>query len=164
MIKTIDIEGQPVEINSSLGWLFCYREQFGHDILPDLLPLLDAALGALSEIYDGEEEINIFEKLDEDTVNRIITSLSTLEVLTVTNILWAMAKNAGETKQPFEWVNEFNVFPFDTVVPEVFRVLIESSVSSKNLKRLLEKIPILSKSTQTTSLLPEQEEVLTSEA
>ena len=59
MKKTILIEDQPIEINSSLGWLFCYREQFGHDILPDLLPLLDAALGALANMYEelcGEAE------------------------------------------------------------------------------------------------------------
>lgn len=164
MIKTINLEGQPVEINSSLGWLFCYREQFGHDILPDLLPLLDAALGALAEIYDGDEDINIFEKLDEETVNRIIVALSSLEVLTVANILWAMAKNAGETRRPEEWVNDFEVFPLDIVVPETFKVLIESSVSSKNSQRLLQRIPILKNSVQTRSSLPEQEKDLTLEA
>ena len=156
MKRTIEIEGHPIEINTSLGWLFCYREQFGHDILPDLLPLLDAALGALSEIYDENEDANILEKLDETAVNRIIVSLSTLEVLTITNILWAMAKNAGETKNPREWANGFDVFPFDVVTIELMRALIESSVSSKNSKRLLEKIPILSRST--TSSLEESAE------
>ena len=164
MIKTINIEGQPVEINSSLGWLFCYREQFGHDILPDLLPLLDAALSALAEIYDGDEDINIFEKLDEETVNRIIVALSSLEVLTVANILWAMAKNAGETKRPEEWLNDFDVFPLDTVVPEMVKAIVNSSLSSKNSKRLLEKIPLLNGSRLQTSQLPEQDEDLTSEA
>lgn len=162
MRKTIEIENHPVEINTSLGWLFCYREQFGHDILPDLLPLLDAALGALSEIYDEDENVNIIEKLDETTVNRIIVSLSTLEALTVTNILWAMAKNAGETRNPREWVNDFEVFPFDIVVPEIMTAIIESSVSSKNSRSLLERIPILSHSQ--TSQSEESAEVLTSEA
>lgn len=151
MRKTIELEGQPVEINSSLGWLFCYREQFGHDILPDLLPLLDAALGALADIYDGEEEINILEKIDDETASRIVLALSSLEILTVANILWAMAKNAGETRNPNQWINDFEVFPFDVVVHETFKAIIESSVSSKNSKRLLEKIPSLSRSIQLSS-------------
>lgn len=151
MRKTIELEGQAVEINSSLGWLFCYREQFGHDILPDLLPLLDAALGALADIYDGEEEINVLEKINDETASRIVLALSSLEILTVANILWAMAKNAGETRNPNQWINDFEVFPFDVVVPETFKAIIESSVSSKNSKRLLEKIPSLSRSIQLSS-------------
>ena len=164
MIKTISLEGQPVEINSSLGWLFCYREQFGHDILPDLLPLLDAVLGALAEIYDGDEDINIFEKLDEETVNRIIVALSSLEVLTVANILWAMAKNAGETRRPEEWVNDFDVFPLDIVLPEIINAVVNSSVSSKNSKRLLERMPLLNGLHSQTSQSQEQGEALTLEA
>lgn len=154
MKKTIMIESQPIEINSSLGWLFCYREQFGHDILPDLLPLLDAALGALAEAYDGKDEINVFEKLDDDSISRMIVALSTLEAVTVSNILWAMAKNAGETREPLEWINSFDVFPMDQIVPELFRTIVESSVSSKNSKSLLEKIPILSRSQPSQSLGP----------
>ena len=142
MRKTLQIDDHPIEINSSLGWLFIYREQFGHDILPDLLPLLDATLGALSEVYDNEAD-NIMEKLDEDVVNRIIVSLSTLEVLTVSNILWAMCKNAGETRSPMEWLNSFETFPMDIVVPELFKIIIESTVSTKNSNRLREKLPQL---------------------
>ena len=151
MIKTIQINNQPIDINTSLGWLFCYREQFGHDILPDLLPLLEAALNGIADIYGDEEEINLIEKLNDETISQIIVSLSTLEVLTVANIMWAMCKNAGETKKPEEWLNSFDVFPMDIIVPQLFRSIIESSVSSKNSKRLLEKIPILSVSTQSQS-------------
>ena len=146
MKKIIEInEGQPIEIDSSLGWLFCYREQFGHDIMPDLLPLLDAALGALNEL--GEES-NVVEMLDEEAVGRIIVALSSLEFVTVINILWAMNKNAGGMQNPKEFVNQFDVFPMDIVVPELFRVIVESSVSSKNSESLLKKIPVFSHSIQ----------------
>ena len=154
MIKTIQIDNQPIDINTSLGWLFCYREQFGHDILPDLLPLLEAALNGLADIYDEQEEVNLIEKLNDETISQIIVSLSTLEVLTVANILWARCKNAGETKRPEEWLNSFDVFPMDIIVPQLFRSIVESSISSKNSQRLLNKIPILSASTQSQSLAP----------
>lgn len=145
MKKIIEIEGQPIEIDSSLGWLFCYREQFGHDIMPDLLPLLDAALGALNEL--GEES-NVVEMLDEEAVGRIIVALSSLEFVTVINILWAMNKNAGGMQNPMTFANQFDVFPMDIVVPELFRVIVESSVSSKNSESLLKKIPAFSHSIQ----------------
>ena len=141
MIKTIMIEDQPIEVNTSQGWLFCYREEFGHDILPDLLPLLEAALGAISDIYDEDENADLLEKLNEDTVSRIVLSLSSLETLTVLNVLWAMAKNAGNNQKPFEFANSFEVFPYDTVVPELFWTIVKSSVSSKNLQSLINKIP-----------------------
>lgn len=140
MIKTIMIEDQPLEINSSLGWLFCYREQFGHDILPDLLPLLEAAVNAINDVYG--DEADIMDKLDEDVISKIIVSLSSLEVLTVCNILWAMAKNAGEKKTPQEWLNSFDVFPLDTITPQLFWAIVYSSASSKNLQSLINKIPM----------------------
>lgn len=141
MIKTIMIEDQPLEINSSLGWLFCYQEQFGHDILPDLLPLLEAALGAITSVYEEDEE-NIISKLDEDTISNMVVSLSSLETLTIVNVLWAMAKNAGETRKPYEFANAFDPFPFDVIVPELFWTICKSSTSSKNLQSLLKKIPM----------------------
>lgn len=45
MKRTFDFEGIPVELNSSMGWFLIYREQFGHDILPDLMPAIDAVFG-----------------------------------------------------------------------------------------------------------------------
>lgn len=146
MKKIIEInEGQPIEIDSSLGWLFCYREQFGHDIMPDLLPLLDAALGALNRLSD---EDNVIEMLDEETVSRIIVALSSLEFVTIINILWAMNKNAGGLQNPHTFVNQFDVFPMDIIVPELFKTIVESSMSSKNSESLLKKIPTFSHSIQ----------------
>ena len=159
MKKTINIEGQPIEISSNQGWLFCYKEEFGHDILPDLLPMLEAVLGALAELYEGEEDLSyqdIFAKLDDDVVSKAIISLSTLEVLTVHNILWAMAKNAGETRNPRDFANSFDVFPYDEILPELFTTIIKSSMSSKNSESLLKNIPSLSRLTQSSS--PEQDE------
>ena len=138
MIRTIMIEDQPIEINSSLGWLFCYREQFGHDILPDLLPLLEAAAGAVSDFY----EENGVAKIDNAALEKMVMSLSTLEVLTIVNILWAMARNAGDKRTPLEFANSFDPFPFETVAPDLFWTIVKSCSSSKNLQSLIDKIPM----------------------
>ncbi len=152
MKKVINIENQPVEVNSSMGWLFIYREQFGHDILPDILPLLDAVLELLMEIYSEGE--NLLEKAKEGLIDRIMFTLLQLELSTLVNMLWAMAKNADNSiDEPKTWANQFEVFPFDIVAKELFELLLSSSMSTKNSKSLQEKLQtIKSTSTNLSSL------------
>lgn len=136
MKKEIKIGEQTVEINSSAGWFFDYREQFGHDIMPDLMPILEAILGALGELPDAEELV-----LTDEIVGKIIDALATAEIITVYNIAWAMAHNADENiERPKEWVNKFDSFPLDETVPELIRAALESSISSKNARSLLQKM------------------------
>lgn len=138
MKKTIKIADQSVELNSSAGWFYDYREQFGHDIMPDLLPILEGLLGTLAELQEGESDELI---LTDEIVGKIIDALATAEITTIFNITWAMAHNADDKiKQPREWMNDFETFPVDEVVPELIRMVLESSVSSKNAKSLLEKM------------------------
>ncbi len=155
MIKAITIEDKTIEVNSAQGWLFCYKEQFGHDITPDLLPLVDAILKILSDIY-GEEEMTVGDALNEETIDKVIVSLSTLEATTVINILWAMAKNAGNETPHYKFINEFDPFPYEEIAPMLFVLILKSSVASKNLGSLLEKVPALSR--LMTSLSQEQAE------
>ena len=139
MKKTINIENQPVEVNSSMGWLFIYREQFGHDILPDILPLLDAACEILLEAYESQDKL--LEKAKEGLAERVIITLAAMEITTIINVMWAMAKNADSTlPSPKEWANQFDTFPVDIVAKELFFLLMESSMSSKNSTSLQEKL------------------------
>lgn len=144
MIRKINIGDQPVELNTSMGWLYKYREQFGHDILPDLLPLLDTALGALGDIYENAEAAeggNILGALTDDAVEKMMMALTGLETLTITNTIWAMAKNAApDIEDPETWVNGFDCFPMDEIVPEAVKLIAESSVSRKNFNRLMGRI------------------------
>ena len=141
MKKVITVENQSIEVNSSMGWLFVYREQFGHDILPDILPLLDASLEALAEIYAMGDDDTILGKIDEGTIEKIMIPLSGLEVTTIVNCFWAMAKNADSSiPEPKTWVNQFDVLPLDVLAVELFSLILESSVSTKNSQSLLEKV------------------------
>lgn len=138
MKKTITIDSRPVELNSSAGWFYDYREEFGHDIMPDLLPVLEALLGTLAELQEnaGEELV-----LTDEVVGKIIDALATAEITTIFNVTWAMAHNADENiESPRKWMNNFDNFPVDEVVPQLVTLILESSVSSKNASSLLQRV------------------------
>lgn len=138
MIKEINIsENEKIKLNASLGWVLRYRAQFGHDILPDLLPMLESGLVLVGEAMDESGELEWRKLLDFDTVSSAMISFAGAEFTTALNIIWAMAKNADDSIQaPFEWANQFENFPLDQIVPEVLDAVISTVVSEKNRKRL----------------------------
>lgn len=166
MIKTITLGTHPIEVNSSLGWAYFYKEQFGHDILPDLMPLMEAAVGGLGEILntlkdeDGmKDEITIKEVkklMDSDSVVNMAIGLAGMEFTTLTNILWAMAKNQKESiPEPRKFINQFDCLPVNELALALVYLIIEASNSVKNLESLLPKIEAMIPSVLTPS--PSQE-------
>ena len=79
------------------------------------------------------------------------------------NVIWAMAKAADETiAPPKRWVRQFDEFPVDVILPEVFGMVISGFVSSKNrdrLKNLAESVRNLQPSLLTISSSPDLREV-----
>lgn len=141
MIKTIKIgESQSFEINSSNGWLYTYQEQFGHDVLPVLLPAVEAIVQALADMAkgaEGDDVSDILKAADEDTISNMFITLSGMQLTTVTNIVWAMAKNADDNiTSPKEWINSFDVFPWDVIVPQVLGAALEACVSKKKFEKI----------------------------
>lgn len=142
MIKTIEFEGQKVELNTSAGWLFVYRNRFGHDIFPDLMPIIESVVGAIATMLEnGEAEVTpdgIKNLMNDDTITDAFIKLAGMEITTVYQVLWAMAYNADKSiGGPEDFFNGFEKFPLDVVIPELFTAIVESSVSSKNGERLL---------------------------
>lgn len=142
MIKTIEFEGQKVELNTSAGWLFAYKNRFGHDIFPDLMPIIESVIGALASLLEsGETELNagnVKGLMDDDTITDAFIKLAGMEITTVYQVLWAMAYNADKSiGGPEDFFNSFEKFPLDVIIPELFTAIVESSVSSKNGMRLL---------------------------
>ena len=142
MIKTIEFEGQKVELNTSAGWLFVYRNRFGHDIFPDLMPIIESIVGAIATMLEnGEAEVtpdSIKKLMNDDTITDAFIKLAGMELTTVYQVLWAMAYNADKSiGGPEDFFNSFEKFPLDVVIPELFTAIVESSVSSKNVERLL---------------------------
>ena len=143
MEKTIKIGKQEVRLSNNFSWAMIYRDQFGHDILVTLTPMMAAALdvtsGLLSEVsVDGKIERDaLFRALDGDKFLDAVIHLGGFESVDIVNITWAMAKAADDDiPDPRTWIKGFEVFPLDTIVPELFSMVLKGLVSSKNLKRL----------------------------
>lgn len=143
MEKTIKIGKVPVRLNNNVGWAMEYRDQFGRDIIPTLIPMfagaIDIASGLINET-GKTKEIDLGDILaltDGDTLLDAIIHLGGLEFVDFINITWALAKCADETiEEPREWVRQFDAFPVDEVGPVVLGLILKGVVSSKNLKRL----------------------------
>lgn len=135
MIKTIKIdENTELTLSNNIGWAMEYREQFGHDIIPDILPAVSAIIDLLGEIKDGKIDLNT---IDKDALQDALIKLAGLQFIDFINLAWAMAKTADdEIPEPKKWVKQFDAFPVDIIAPEMFRLLVEGLVSSKNLPRL----------------------------
>lgn len=137
-------ENCKINMDSSIGWLLIYRENFGRDILPDILPMISAAIDLIAGGIDEKGEVTIaslMENMDNDTVTNAMIQLSGLEITTVINVVWALAKNYakknGETLEPVDiWADQFDEFPLDVIVPAAVKLIVTSSVSSKNLRSL----------------------------
>lgn len=147
MKKTIKIDDEKkFEINSSSGWLYAYQEQFGHDVLPVLLPAAEALLQTMADLMKDSKSDNVADILaaaDEDTISNAFITLSGMQLTTVTNIVWAMAKNANDSiESPREWLNSFDVFPWDIVVPQVLSAALEACISKKKFEKIKETIKI----------------------
>ena len=151
MIRTLVLNDQPMELDSSLGWLYIYQRQFGHDILPDIMPLAEAVLAGLGDILTavsdqgGEKTMDVeavLGLLNSDNIVEMFIKMAGMELTTVLNILWAMVRNKNpQTPGPQEFVNSFDRLPLiDELAPALFYIIVDSSVSSKNSEGLLAKI------------------------
>ena len=159
MEKTIQIsETQSFKVDNSLAWMMIYKSQFGHDIIPELMPFV----GALSEMISGlvadgleiKSAEDLMSRLDKETMTNMLVELTGVEFVSFLNICWAMAKCADPTiEEPVRWMKQFETFPLDIVAPEIFSLAIQGVVSEKNLKRLQEQIKSLKpkKKTRRTS-------------
>lgn len=148
MIKSIKInKDQTVELNGSTGWLLVYREYFGRDILPDIMPVIESGLSMALNLLQSvgvkdNGEVNIeakalVEAVDDSILSDLFINMSGLETVTLLQIIWAMAKNADDDIPILQkWLNSFEVLPLDVIVPKAVRLIIDSTVSAKNAKRL----------------------------
>lgn len=143
MEKTVQIGNKEVRLSNNIGWAIDYRDQFGQDIIPTLLPMVAAALDLIKGLLEEVEDTNnlewrdILKLIDGDTLFDALIHLGGLEFRDFINITWAMAKCADESiPEPRTWVKEFEVFPVDELAPTVFDLIFKGVVSSKNLTRL----------------------------
>lgn len=143
MEKTITIGDKTVRLNNNINWAISYRDQFGRDIVPTLMPLLasvvDIVSGVINETGKTDEiSLGDIAKLaDGDALINAAIHLGGFELTDLICITWALAKASDDSiAEPREWVKQFEVFPLDEVVPAVFELIFKGLISSKNLQRL----------------------------
>ena len=168
MEKIIKIGKKEVRLNNNVAWTMEYRDQFGKDILPAVMPLLTSMIEGVSAVVaestEGERMTaeSIAEALQGRTLDFMLPMYQAEFVDLVVNVTWAMAKAADESiDPPKKWVRQFEEFPLDVVGPAVFDLVLKGFVSSKNLKRLKnlgESLKNLQPSHSTTSSSPDSSE------
>ena len=144
-----------------------YRDQFGKDIVPALMPILASLMEGVSTIIseNGGNEISVADIADavQGRAMEVLLPLFQVEFVdTIINVTWAMAKAADENiEPPKRWVRQFEDFPLDVVVPAVYELVLKGFVSSKNLRRLKKlrtSLTNLQPSHSTTSSSPDSRE------
>lgn len=132
MVKSIKVnDNTELLLSNNIAWAMEYRDQFGHDIVPDILPVVSAVAS-----FIGEANLKNFDikKIDRDVLQDALVNLAGVQFVDFLNLVWAMNKTADpKTPLPRKWADQFDGgFYLDTVAPEVFNLLMAGLVSSKN--------------------------------
>ena len=131
-------------LDNNIGWMIAYKEQFGRDIVPALIPVLNAgidlAYGIVQSIKPGAKaDIETIKSIDPDALHDAV--LQAIEAVDLINITWALAKNADDDiREPREWVRQFEGFPLDIIGAAVFDLVFKSMISTKNWNRLRKSV------------------------
>ena len=165
MEKIIKIGKQEVKLENNVAWTMEYRDQFGKDILPVIIPFLASVIEGASAIATDADELtlaSVAEALEGRAMDVLLPVYQAEFVELAINVTWAMAKAADESiDPPKKWVRQFESFPLDVIGPAVFDLALKGFISSKNLKRLKkigENLKTLQPSLSTTLSSPDSSE------
>ena len=144
MQKTIKVGDKELTLDNNIVWALNYRNQFGHDIIPSLMPMVAAMFDVISGMVnsgeDLKDEVDVYElmkKFDGEYFMDAMAHIGAFELVDIINLTWALAKTADEkTPEPEKWARDLGDFPLDIIGPAVFDLIVKGVVSTKNLKRL----------------------------
>lgn len=142
MEKIITIGDKDVVLNNNAAWTMEYKDQFGKDIVPALLPVIGAIGEGLASIFSeaGDKTIGakeLSEAIEGRAMDILLPMFQVEFVDVIINVTWALAKCADEDiPEPKRWIRQFDTFPLDIIVPEVYELIMAGFTSSKNFKRL----------------------------
>jgi len=140
MEKIIKIGKTEVKLDNNAAWTMEYRDQFGKDIIPVILPMGASIAEMIATIVADSGELSVSSIADslQGRVAEVMLPLFQMEFVDILiNVTWAMAKVADENiDPPRKWIRQFDSFPVDIVAPTVYEMAMKGFISSKNLKRL----------------------------
>lgn len=121
MEKTLTIDGQKVTFKSSGATPIRYRAQFNRDYFQDIIKMQKAAKESKLENKKPEEvTAEDLEGIDFEVFYRIV---------------WVLAKTANKEISDLEdWLDDFEYFPIEEIVPELFDVIAASLQSKKKIQ------------------------------
>ena len=142
MEKIIKIGEKEVRLNNNLAWTMEYRDQFGKDILPVIMPMIASIVEMASSIISEAKGDTLMLKdlasaLEGRALDILLPMFQVEFVDTIINVTWSMAKAADEKiDPPKKWIRQFDEFPLDIILPEIWDLLLKGLLSSKNRERL----------------------------
>lgn len=114
MEKTIEIDGKQVRFKSTAATPLRYKSQFGKDYFSEILKL-----EKLSKV------INSKKMTDAEKVANVDFEL-------FYNVSWVLAKTAdNKIPEPLAWLDEFEVFPLEEIMPELMDLMLSSMQGKK---------------------------------
>lgn len=147
MEKIIKIGKQEVKLDNNAAWAMEYRDQFGKDILPVILPMGASIAEMLATVASSAEDLSVrslAEAIEGRTMEILMPMFQVEMVDILINVTWAMAKVADESiDPPKKWIRRFDSFPIDVVAPAVYDMAMKGFMSSKNQKRLKNAVKAL---------------------
>lgn len=134
-------ETHELKLDNNVWWLIQYKSQFGHDILPDIMPIISSVMNtivAVASVADEKSDVkDILKRIEPSDLTEALIELAGLQLTDFINVLWAMAKTADDSiPEPNKWVRQFDTFPLDILVPEAGEMIIRGMVSEKNWESL----------------------------
>lgn len=125
MEKSIKIGDKAVKLKATASFVLRYKSEFGEDILVKLTPMISAIAKAASETDDMAE---IIVKMLEASPN--------LEAVELLRIVYILAKTADpDIEDFFTWLDGFDHFPLDEIIPEAFGLVIDNLLSTGVTKK-----------------------------
>ena len=113
MEKTILIDDKKIKFKTTGATPLRYKAQFGKDYFKEILKL--APLEGLKN--EKGLDLELLENIDFEVFY---------------NIAWTMAKQADNSiPEPIEWLDQFDEFPMEDIIPELQDMLLASFSSAK---------------------------------
>lgn len=160
MDKTIKLGKRSIKVTSRVKWFVIYKNQFGRDILPNLVPIANTVVElvvAFAKTTDGkpinrEDVFAMFKNIDVSDIQSALYSLAGLEVTDMFQITWCMAKAADSEIEPYDdFIDALDAFPVDEILPTIISMNAQALMSTKNFKRLQTAVEALKPAGLSTS-------------
>lgn len=162
MEKTIKAGKKSYKLTNKVKWMQVYKNEFGRDIMPMLVPVANAFLELSVSVMkatggkalDMSKAGEVLKDIDIADIQSSMYSLAGLEFTDLLAITWSMAKTLDEETTDFDtWVDEFvdDFFPVDEIAPTIVTINAKALMSTKNFSRFQKVVGILKPKTTSTS-------------